>query len=179
MSSYTYELKLKIVNEYLTTNQGYKKLAKKYGIKNHKTIRQWADKYKQFGNEGLLPQKSTTSYPTEIKQKVIQLRLTTNLSNREIAKMLAIRDPSTVSEWYSAYQKSNSIDKLPKLKQSLEGEDCIMVDKRPEDLTLEDIKQLQLELKKAQFEVDYLKTLRSLLLEEDQKENSKNIKKHN
>lgn len=52
-----------------------------------------------------------------------------------------------------------------------------MENKKPEELTLEEIKQLQEDLQKAQFEIDYLKTLRSLLLEEEETKNSKNMKK--
>ena len=175
MTSYDYQLKIKAVEEYINSAKTLKQLANKYGVKDPKTIKEWVDKYNKFGEDGLKEQKATTNYPTEIKKKVIQLKLTTNLTNREIANIYGIRDSSTVKEWYSKYKKGQSFEYIPALK--IERENCIMENKKPEELTLEEIKQLQEDLQKAQFEIDYLKTLRSLLLEEDQAKNSKNMKK--
>ena len=175
MIRYEYQVKIKAVEEYKNSTKTLKQLAKKYGVKDPKTIKEWVDKYDKFGEDGLKEQKTTTNYPTEIKQKVIQLKLTTNLTNREIANIYGIRDSSTVKEWYSKYKKGEVFEYIPDLK--IKKENCIMKNKKPEELTLEEIKQLQEDLQKAQFEIDYLKTLRSLLLEEEETKNSKNMKK--
>ena len=175
MTSYDYQLKIKAVEEYINSAKTLKQLANKYGVKDPKTIKEWVDKYNKFGENGLKKQKTITNYPTEIKQKVIQLKLTTNLTNREIANIYGIRDSSTVKEWYSKYKKGEVFEYIPDLK--IKKENCIMKNKKPEELTLEEIKQLQEDLQKAQFEIDYLKTLRSLLLEEETSKNSKNMKK--
>ena len=177
MARYDYQLKIKAVEQYTKSTTTLKQLAKKYKVKDPKTIKERVDKYNKFGEDGLKEQRIATVYPTEIKQKVIQLKLTTSLTNREIANIYGIRDSSTVKDWYSKYKKGQTFQYIPDLKISTEGENCIMENKKPEELTLEEIKKLQEDLQKARFEIDYLKTLRSLLLEEDQKKNSKNMRK--
>ena len=177
MARYDYQLKIKAVEQYTKSTTTLKQLAKKYKVKDPKTIKEWVDKYNKFGEDGLKEQKTSAFYPTEIKQKVIQLKLTTSLTNREIANIYGIRDSSTVKDWYSKYKKGQTFQYIPDLKISTEGDNCIMENKNPEELTLEEIKKLQEDLQKARFEIDYLKTLRSLLLEEDQKKNSKNMRK--
>ena len=172
MKKYNFQLKIKAVEEYVNSVRPLKQIANKYGIKDPKTIKEWTDKYNRFGEDGLKEQKTITSYPTEIKQKVIQLKLTTNLTNSEIANIYGIRDTSTVKKWYSKYKKGETFECIPYI--NIERENCIMEKKKPEELTLEEIKQLQEDLQKAQFEIDYLKTLGSLLLEE---EKSKNMRK--
>ena len=172
MKKYNFQLKIKAVEEYVNSVRPLKQIANKYGIKDPKTIKEWTDKYNRFGEDGLKEQKTITSYPTEIKQKVIQLKLTTNLTNSEIANIYGIRDTSTVKKWYSKYKKGETFEYMPYI--NIERENCIMEKKKPEELTLEEIKQLQEDLQKAQFEIDYLKTLGSLLLEE---EKSKNMRK--
>lgn len=41
MTKYSYEIKKKIVLEYLSGKGGYKYLAQQYGIPDHKTIQRW------------------------------------------------------------------------------------------------------------------------------------------
>ncbi len=54
MSKYTFELKKKVVLEYLNGGIGYIPLAKKYGIKSEANIKVWVSKYKKYGDEALL-----------------------------------------------------------------------------------------------------------------------------
>ena len=84
MARYDYQLKIKAVEQYTKSTTTLKQLAKKYKVKDPKTIKEWVDKYNKFGEDGLKEQKTSAFYPTEIKQKVIQLKLTTSLTNREI-----------------------------------------------------------------------------------------------
>ena len=53
MSKYTFELKKKVVLEYLNGGIGYIPLAKKYGIKSHNNIEIWVAKYKKYGDKAL------------------------------------------------------------------------------------------------------------------------------
>ena len=53
MSKYTFELKKKVVLEYLNGSIGYIPLAKKYDIKSHSNIEIWVAKYKKYGDEAL------------------------------------------------------------------------------------------------------------------------------
>lgn len=49
MAKYSFELKKKIVLEYLNEEVGYKTLAKKYGIPAIKSIKTWVYNYNAFG----------------------------------------------------------------------------------------------------------------------------------
>ena len=53
MAKYSYDLKKKIVEEYLNGNASHKILAKKYQI-GESQIRRWVNNYKHFGDEGFL-----------------------------------------------------------------------------------------------------------------------------
>lgn len=51
---YSVELKIKAVTDYLDGNGGYKYIAKKYGLKNHRQVYDWVKIYKGKGKEGFL-----------------------------------------------------------------------------------------------------------------------------
>ena len=151
MARYDYQLKIKAVEDYTKSAMTLKQIAKKYKVKDPKTIKEWVDKYNKFGEDGLKEQKTSAVYPTEIKQKVIQLKLTTSLTNREIANIYGIRDSSTVKDWYCKYKKGQTFQYIPDLKISIEGENCIMENKKPEELTLEEIKNSKKTYKKLEL----------------------------
>jgi len=44
MAKYSYEFKLKVVQEYLTGPKGYKLLARKYQISDESSIKNWVKK---------------------------------------------------------------------------------------------------------------------------------------
>lgn len=54
MSKYSFELKKKIVKEYLNGEGGYVYLSKKYGIPSIANIQKWVNNYKKFGEQVLL-----------------------------------------------------------------------------------------------------------------------------
>ena len=53
MAKYSVEFKLKIVQEYLKGDIGYRALAHKYGIPGKKRIELWVAKYRVMGEKGL------------------------------------------------------------------------------------------------------------------------------
>ncbi|EJY49560.1 TPA: IS3 family transposase, partial [Enterococcus faecium] len=54
MAKYTFELKLKIVHDYLDGKGGSDYLAKKYSIKAPSQVKRWINAYQEFGEEGLV-----------------------------------------------------------------------------------------------------------------------------
>jgi len=58
MAKYSFELKLRLVKEYLLGNDSLRGLSDKYskggGQKGHVQIRKWVNAYQSFGEEGLL-----------------------------------------------------------------------------------------------------------------------------
>ncbi len=53
MSKYSFELKLKIVQEYLVGKGGIQALANKHGVKAAEQVHRWINAYQEFGEEGL------------------------------------------------------------------------------------------------------------------------------
>lgn len=49
---YKYEIKLKIVQEYLQGELSYKRLAEKYNLANESLIKRWVNQYLKIGPEG-------------------------------------------------------------------------------------------------------------------------------
>ena len=54
MAKYSFEIKKKIVSEYLSRNKSSSYLARKYGITNKNEILKWVAIYKTLGDDGLM-----------------------------------------------------------------------------------------------------------------------------
>ncbi|MCI3861528.1 transposase, partial [Lactococcus garvieae] len=62
MAKYSFEFKLKVVNDYLSGVSGYLFLTDKYHVKDRKQIRNWVNAYKEFGTEGLRRKRQNKTY---------------------------------------------------------------------------------------------------------------------
>jgi transposase len=58
--SYSFEFKLRTVMMYLNEQLGYRKVAKRMGIKDPKRVRIWVKNYQQYGEEGLKERRGKT-----------------------------------------------------------------------------------------------------------------------
>ncbi|WP_235605568.1 helix-turn-helix domain-containing protein [Saccharococcus caldoxylosilyticus] len=58
--SYSFEFKLRAVMMYLNGQLGYRKVAKRMGIKDPKRVRIWVKNYQQYGEEGLKERRGKT-----------------------------------------------------------------------------------------------------------------------
>ncbi|HHX67695.1 MAG: transposase [Miniphocaeibacter sp.] len=107
MAKYSFEFKLKVVEEYLQGLGGYKYLAKKYSIPDKGTVRDWVKKYIEFGEESLLiRRKNNNKYTLDFKLNMIKSYLTTEISYHELATNFAIPNPSIIAGWVSKFRKS-------------------------------------------------------------------------
>ena len=97
MAKYSYELKKKIVEEYLNGNAGYKILAKKYQI-GVSQIRRWVNNYKHFGDEGLMRSRNKREYSVEFKLEAITRYETSECSYQQLALELSLTNPSIARE---------------------------------------------------------------------------------
>ena len=61
MAKYSYELKKKIVEEYLSGKSIYLVLEDKYQI-NESLIRRWVNNYRHFGDKGLMRSRNKREY---------------------------------------------------------------------------------------------------------------------
>ena len=70
MAKYSYELKKKIVEEYLSGKSSYRDLAIKYQIEKS-VLRLWGNNYKHFGDEGLMRSRNKREYSVEFELESI------------------------------------------------------------------------------------------------------------
>ena len=84
MTKYSYELKRKIVEEYLNGHAGHKILAKKYQI-GVSQIERWVNNYRHFGDEGLIRSRNNREYSVEFKLEAITRYETIECSYSQLA----------------------------------------------------------------------------------------------
>lgn len=173
MAKYSFELKKKIVLEHMDTGTGSKLLAKKYGIKSPRQIRQWIHTYNEAGDEGLKRSRKNQNYSFEFKLHMAESYLSNEVSYEESALANGITNYTMLSRWAEAFRaagpdglrprkkgRKNTLDK-PAKKNSTQpfGENTA-------DTGAEHVKELEDELLKLRIENAFLKELRRLRLED-------------
>lgn len=101
---HSFEFKVKVVNEYLNEEGGYKFLGKKHNI-NDSLIRRWVRQYKTHGYQGLAKSLRNTQYTSEFKLTVLKYREENQLSFRETASHFGIKHDSTIVSWNRKLQE--------------------------------------------------------------------------
>jgi transposase len=175
MAKYSYELKKKIVIEYLNGGGGKNFLAKKYGIPSDNKVMQWVKSYQQFGDKGLTRSRKKETYSFEYKLHVIELYLSSEVSYQELALSLGMNNPYMITKWVNDFRIAGPDALRPKkkgrkkaLKPKKQNDVAIKNSELiPVDTSTEHIKQLEDENLKLRIENAYLKELRRLRLEEE------------
>ena len=173
MAKYSYEFKQKVVSEYLKGGIGYKKIAKKYSIPSHKTVRQWVSTFTCIGSESLKRSRNKTNYTFAYKLRIVKSYLTSEISYQELALNEGISNPSLITRWVSDFKIAGPAALRPKKKgrkKSLKRKDnsySVNIDNPDVAADKEHIKQLEDELLRLRIENAYLKELRRLRLEEE------------
>ena len=167
-NKYSYEFKLKVVQEYLSGEGGYKFLSLKHGIPSTKDLRKWVATYQEFGADGLMRSRKNKTYSLNFKLSVVELYLTTEVSYQELALQIGVNNPSLIVEWVSHYRAAGPDALKPKRKgrKSKLPKPCEISKDNSINLENECLKQLQEENLKLRIENAYLKELRRLRLEE-------------
>ena len=104
MAKYSYELKKKIVEEYLSGKTSYQALAMKYEIEKS-ALRLWVNNYKHFGDEGLMRSRNNREYSVEFKLEAITRYEPSECSYQQLAFELGMTNPSMIAKWRSQYRK--------------------------------------------------------------------------
>ncbi len=104
MAKYSYELKKKIVEEYLSGKTSYPVLENKYQI-GESQIRRWVNNYKQFGDEGLMRSRNNRAYSVEFKLEAITRYETSECSYQQLALELGLTNPSMIVNWRRQYRE--------------------------------------------------------------------------
>ena len=180
MAKYSYELKKKIVEEYLSGKTSYSVLEDKYQI-DESRIKNWVNNYKHFGDEGLMRSRNNRAYSVEFKLEAITRYETSECSYQQLALELGLTNPSMIVNWRRQYREKG----IEGLRSHKRGRPVTKKDDRnqapnpsksSEDLdastreALENrIKELEAENRKLTIQKMYLEQLRSLAREEAMK----------
>ena len=175
MSKYTFELKKKVVLEYLNGGIAYVPLAKKYGIKSHNNIEIWVAKYKKYGDKALRRSRKNEEYSFEKKIFVVELYLTSKLSYSDIALQEGINNPALICNWVNRFRVAGPdalIERRKGRKISM-AKSTKKLSKKTTSQTTNDniskeyIKELEDQLLQLRIENAFLKEARRLRLAEE------------
>jgi transposase len=173
MAKYSYEFKLKIIQDYLNGEGGYKYICDKHSIPDTKTLRQWVSAYNTFGKDGLMRSRKSQTYTFDFKIHVVELYLTTEVSYQELALQVGINNSSMLCKWINDYRiagpdalKPKMKGRPPKMKKSKETKKVQNSANDADDPEDKYLKRLEEENLKLRIENAYLKELRGLRLEE-------------
>jgi transposase len=170
MAKYSFEFKHMVVMEYLNGQGGYDSLAQKHVISSSR-IKEWVLRYRRFGEEGLQRSRQNKVYPFELKLRVVELYLTSELSYKDLALQVGILDPGRIVQWVRSYRAAGPDALKPKRKgrkRTMDQEKNIQKIKEGDSEEQKELlKQLQDENLKLRIENAFLKELRRLRLEEE------------
>ena len=114
-SPYTPELREKIAREYLEGNASSIELANKYNIPSDKTVRVWAQKYKEQGMSAFIKRQGNAHYSSEFKTMCVELYISGRLSIDEIVAKYNISAQQILRNWISLYNANRELkDYFPK-----------------------------------------------------------------
>lgn len=85
MAEYSFEFKMKVVQEYMNGMGEYDFLSKKYSIPKSTQLKKWVTNYKAFGEDRLQQSRKNNNYSFQFKKNAIELYLSTEISYRELA----------------------------------------------------------------------------------------------
>ena len=179
MSKYSYQFKLKIVEEYLNGTLGYSLLAKKYSIPSKSVITTWVNQYQINGKEGLQTPKINNKYSLPFKLDVLRFKQDTGASYKETANAFGIAEPSIIANWKRAYLKEGNpglnrrIGRPAKMPKSNPNQDKIKQSKKEQQKneTIDEIEYLKKENEYLKIELAYLKKLKALGLKDPRANN--------
>lgn len=176
MAKYSFEFKKKVVLEYLDGKGGTPYLSKKYGLGSNSQLRKWINTYKALGDKGLMRSRKRTNYSFEKKLSVVELYLSSEISYQELAIQEGITNPSMISNWVSRFRVAGPDALRPRKKGRKKKMDkskidikTLEVEERTVDISAEHVRKLEDELLKLRIENAFLKELRRLRLEDEEK----------
>lgn len=165
---YSIELKTKIINEYLTGDNGLRILEAKYNI-NRSLISTWLYQFKNNGVQGLTAGMTRSTYSKAFKLTVLQHRLEHQLSYRETAEIFNIPNLSLIAQWQSKYNQYGilGLETKPKGRpsKSMNKKPSKQEQKRSESLNeteREELERLRVENRKLEVAIALEKKLQSL-----------------
>ena len=170
MAKYSFEFKLKVVQEYLNGHESARSLGRKYGV-HHADVQKWINNYKRFGEDSLRRCRQKQVYSAEFKLHVIELYLSSELSYQQLAIQMGIPNHALIARWMNEYRAAGPEALMPKKKGRKrtmdKGKIIQNINDGDSDEQKELLKQLQEENLKLRIENAFLKEARRLRLEEE------------
>ena len=180
MAKYSYELKKKIVEEYLSGKTSYSVLEEKYQM-DESMIMRWVNNYKHFGDESLKRSRKKREYSVEFKVEAITRYETSECSYQQLALELGLTNPSMIVNWRRKYReegieglrpqkrgkpvtKKNDRHQIPKTSKKSEP-----IDTSTREALENRIKELEAENETLTIQKMFWEQLRSLEREEAMK----------
>ena len=132
--------------------------------------------YKSFGNDGLLCSQEKEVYSFEMKLSIVELYLTSKISYQELAIQNGIKNPATICKWVDHFRVAGP----DALKSRRKGRRKVMdktdrktqnklIEEASVNTSVEHVKELEDELLRLRIENAFLKELRRLRLEDEEK----------
>ena len=166
MTKYHSCFKREVVDALLLGNSqpghGARAIGKRFGIHDHRLIRQWLALYQHHGQAGLDPKYSR--YDAQFKLQVLQRLWQEGLSYSELAALYDIRSRTAIPCWERQYHDGGieALEPRPRrrLKKMTSPKPAKSAHKTDEDSSLEALRQ---ENEYLRAEVAYLKKLNALV----------------
>lgn len=98
------EEKLKIIEQYLKGEIGCCEAGRQAGV-NHRTITEWASRYKSEGATTFLPQEHSRKYSKEMKTEAVLDYLSGKGSQQEICEKYKIKSHTQLRNWLKMYNR--------------------------------------------------------------------------
>src|SRR5690625_2296026 len=174
---YSYEFKLKIVQEYLNGTLGYTLLSKKYNIPSKSQLQKWVNQYKKYGKEGLKTKRWNKKYTLNFKLDVLRFKQDTGASYKDTANAFGIGEPSIVANWKRQYvqEGAQGLNKPqgrpPKMPKPDKNQKKTEEKNEKNNQVTHEIELLKKENEYLRIELEYLKKLKALGLKDPRANN--------
>ncbi len=175
--NYSYEFKLKVVQEYLSGSIGTPLLAQKYNVSDESLIRKWVNQHKRYGKEGLKPKKTNKRYPLNFKLNALRFKQDTGASYRETANAFGISEPSIIANWKRKFEEegteglNKSKGRPPKMPKPDKNKKNAQKENRRKNHETDELELLKKENEYLRIELEYLKKLKARGLEDPRANN--------
>ncbi len=160
MVKYTKAFKVQVAERYLTGRDGYRGVAKEFGIA-HNLVREWSHLYERWGETIFDP--SYTTHSLAFKLEVLNDMATNRLSNRETAVKYRISSPGMISRWRSTYDREGTAGLVARPK----GRAPMARRKKKEFEEMTEVEKLKERIEYLEMENAALKKLKALVQEEN------------
>ena len=160
---YSDELKLEMIQRYLSGKGGTKSLAQKYHV-DRTSLQKWIAQYRANGVDGITHSKST-SYSGDFKISVVEYMHNTGSSQQQTATHFGIPSKESVVKWERIYYEEGK----EALFEERRGRASKMGVKRPrkpkKNINVDE--DLLAEVQRLRMENEYLKKLNALIQERE------------